>query len=596
VGNLDSPSRVAVDRRGLVAVHPGAWSLDWWVRAESGWLFAAHESGVRQRLVDGAPVVETVLRAAGGDVVHRVYGARDGTDDHIAVEIENQTSVPIAVALAIRPYDLIGGGRVDHISIDQRVITVNRSPAIHLPRPAGQVLFGANGADAARALTSDDSEGSQTEITCEMGQANVALVMPLVHGSTLRVAVLGDGSEAADPGLVDRLPAAVNVAGGWRQVTERTARIVLPAGRLSDAFEAARRSLLIHLHGSEVAAVAPGRSGPPGDNDSVLRALTQLGHHGEVRQVLVARAQMQDPRGKVRGYGDDDVTASTLVMAADHLEHCADSDLAVALGDLAADGARWLLAQKPVDGFTVAALGAAGQILRLGGHGEAAGEIDALVPDELHEISEAELLAQLGCGLEIEALDLSRLIDRLTVDGEARFHRDWSPSGFDTVTTARLASRLPTDDQSEVLEWLLDQASPTWTWPTLVHPRLGTGTGGVGQDGRTAAAFISLVLGLLVVDHPADHRIELARYWFPAWQGHGVEVHDLPTRSGRVSWAIRWHGNRPALLWEVSGDTDSDPPVISAPGLDPDWVGSGWAGEALLGPRPEIGAGPTSFS
>lgn len=594
MGNLDSPSRVAVDPRGLVAARPGAWSLDWWVRAESGWLFAAHESGVRQRLVNGAPVVETVLRAAGGDVVHRVYGVRDGTDDHIAVEIENETSVPIAVALAVRPYDLIGGGRVDHISVDRQVITVNGSAAIHLPRPAGQVLLGADGTDSARALTSDDSEGFQTEIACEMGQANAALVMPLVHGSTLRVVVLGDDSEAADAGLLDRLPAAVNVARGWRQVTERTARVVLPAGRLSDAFEAARRSLLIHLHGSEVAAVAPGRPGPPGDNDSVLRALTRLGHHGDVRRVLIARAQMQDPRGRVGG--DDDVTASTLVMAADHLEHCADSDLAVGLGDLAADGARWLLAQKPADDFTVAALDAAGRMLRMGGHGEAAGEIEALVPDDLHETSEAELLAQLGCGLEIETSALSRLIDRLTVDGGAGFHRDWSPSGFDTVTTARLAGRLPTDDQAEVLEWLLDQASPTWTWPTSVHPRLATGTGGVGQDGRTAAAFISLVLGLLVVDHPADHRIEIARYWFPAWLGHGVEVHDLPTRSGSVSWAIRWHGNRPALLWAVSGDPDSDPPMISAPGLDPDWMGSGWAGEALLGPRKEIDAGPTSFS
>ena len=38
--------------------------------------FSRQSTAVRQRLVDGAAVVETVVRAAGGDLVHRVYGAR----------------------------------------------------------------------------------------------------------------------------------------------------------------------------------------------------------------------------------------------------------------------------------------------------------------------------------------------------------------------------------------------------------------------------------------------------------------------------------------------------------------------------------------
>ena len=36
-----------------------------------------------------------------------------------------------------------------------------------------------------------------------------------------------------------------------------------------------------------------------------------------------------------------------------------------------------------------------------------------------------------------------------------------------------------------------------------------------------------------------------------AWLGQGWEVHDLPTAEGRLSYAIRWHGDRPALLWEL---------------------------------------------
>ena len=56
-------------------------------------------------------------------------------------------------------------------------------------------------------------------------------------------------------------------------------------------------------------------------------------------------------------------------------------------------------------------------------------------------------------------------------------------------------------------------------------------------------------------------------------------MHDAPTRAfGRVSFAVRWHGDRPALLWEceqVGGR-------LRAPGLDPEWSTTDRQGEALL--------------
>jgi hypothetical protein len=41
---------------------------------------------------------------------------------------------------------------------------------------------------------------------------------------------------------------------------------------------------------------------------------------------------------------------------------------------------------------------------------------------------------------------------------------------------------------------------------------------------------------------------------------------------------VRWHGDRPALLWSVPAGTR-----ISAPGLDPEWSSADPQGEALLG-------------
>jgi hypothetical protein len=47
-----------------------------------------------------------------------------------------------------------------------------------------------------------------------------------------------------------------------------------------------------------------------------------------------------------------------------------------------------------------------------------------------------------------------------------------------------------------------------------------------------------------------------------------------------VSYAVRWHGNRPALLWECE-----HPGLrLHAPGLDGLWTTDEQQGEALLAP------------
>ena len=66
----------------------------------------------------------------------------------------------------------------------------------------------------------------------------------------------------------------------------------------------------------------------------------------------------------------------------------------------------------------------------------------------------------------------------------------------------------------------------------------------------------------------------------PAWRGQPITVHDAPTRAGPVSYAVRWHGPRPALLWEAPAGT-----TLRAPGLDPTWTTDEPRGDALLAAR-----------
>ncbi|MEZ5247483.1 MAG: hypothetical protein R2707_20510 [Acidimicrobiales bacterium] len=69
-----------------------------------------------------------------------------------------------------------------------------------------------------------------------------------------------------------------------------------------------------------------------------------------------------------------------------------------------------------------------------------------------------------------------------------------------------------------------------------------------------------------------------------AWLGQPIDVRSCGTPNGRVSFSIRWHGPRPALLWERLGGSDAV--ELRCPGLDPSWSSLERSGEALLAEPP----------
>ncbi len=65
------------------------------------------------------------------------------------------------------------------------------------------------------------------------------------------------------------------------------------------------------------------------------------------------------------------------------------------------------------------------------------------------------------------------------------------------------------------------------------------------------------------------------------WLGRNIAAHDVPLRRGLCSFAVRWHGPRPALLWDVPAGS-----TVRAPALDPGWSSDEPVGEALLAEPP----------
>ena len=257
VGNLASPYAAMVDPRGLVTPWPGGWSLDWWVGADDRWHLPSRESSgrVRQQVLDGTPVVETAMRVPGGEIAHRTYSIH-GDDELVIVEVENQSRVPVALAVAVRPYNAEGMAVIKRIALpDDTTVTVNGRTALLLPkRPARAAMSTFDVGDSATTVLAGDAPAElPTEIRDNARRAQAAFVFPLTHSTALRFALPMAASRRASA-YPKVLPTAAQVANGWNIQLQRGMRLVVPDERLQQAVDASRSTLLL-LHDGMLAAV-----------------------------------------------------------------------------------------------------------------------------------------------------------------------------------------------------------------------------------------------------------------------------------------------------------------------------------------------------
>jgi hypothetical protein len=169
-------------------------TLDWYVAADDRWHTPAQEPTVRQERIEGTPVVETRIRIPDGDAVQRVWAVSDvgGT---VIVEFENESPMPFAIALT-----------------GTQVVT---------ERPPADVPI----------------QGIE--------RPGDAIVLPVGHRATVRVALASGGGAAFPPAALANVPPALAVVRGWTRVVEQASRLVLPDERLVHAVVAARCDLLL---------------------------------------------------------------------------------------------------------------------------------------------------------------------------------------------------------------------------------------------------------------------------------------------------------------------------------------------------------------
>ena len=610
VGTIGAPQVATVDPRGLVTPVDGGWSLDWWVGADDRWHIPSREVAVRQSLLEAAPVVDTAMRVPGGDVAQRVWAFADpDAGPVLAVELRNDGRVPVAIALAVRPYGVDGAARVDEISIDTRGIVVDGRRAVWFPKPAARVAASTwdDGDVASVVMSGGALEASDVSARCDAGLAQVAAVMPLSHGTSF-VVLLPLDPDAVDVGAAapDVVPPADAVARGWASHRSRSARMVVPDANLATAFDVALSQVML--------AAAGARLDRPGVREvaTFTRALDRMGLRDEVDPVIAGLADGQGPGGRLGGDDPDQAaTGAVLVAAGSHWSLGRDDALVDALaGQLAAGahhrpGAGRLVRKLPPLGPVAAAWQLAGSrqvavALSATGQPDAAAAIDAATRDLVEAVANAAVELDAAEMLDLLLLDVvapssaeaDLVVERVQLHDSAVVVQH--PSGLSPERTARLASvelRRGSRDALDRIQWLIGAAGSDRAWPTVVSPRSGLGCGGSAWSAVAAAAFVDLVADLMCVVDVDTRQVRILPVVAEDWLGSGIEAHGLCTPLGVVSFAIRWHGERPAVLWEVEAHDDGEIHV-SVPGLDPSWSSDDAKGDALLA-APAVGDSPS---
>lgn len=541
-----------VDGGGAVAPLGAFWFVDWWIGADDRWYHPSRESAVRQWRRGSGPVIETTMRIPSGDARAVAYAVNTGGGSATVVEITNDSPVPVALAVTVRPRPLTddvpipGDLVIDQSAPSMLTVTSPDGPsgAVRIDRSPGAVGSSAT-VDLADAVAAGDEMTSSFPV---LGSAaNAVLLIPLPHTATVRFVVApGDDRDISgiNPG---NLPPPDQVERGWAAMLDAGAGFDFPDEGTTSQMGASRARLLGRPD-------VPEQSGLDGlavsywaNRAAELRALADAGHEAPCRVAVAALAADFPTSLPVEG-GADAADAVRLVDAVAH---------AAVLGRVGPESAeaddRLLESMVQLVSLIERSEG------RRGRKGLVAASARVGLAKLLLVIGQSDTAAELLVGVERDQPPLLRTLVA------------FPPS----VARVRL-DRVAVDED-------VVSAAPSGRW-------------GPDDDAGAAARFVMAARRLLIDEDLTPAMVgqgvgalRLLPVFPAAWRGGAVEVHRAPTLFGRLSYAIRWHGFRPALLWEMEPLAGRPVSAIElrCPGLDPDWSTRELSGEALLAGTPD---------
>ncbi len=535
VGSLASAHCAFVDGVGSVWAGDLRPWIEWWIGAEDAWHVPSSSSTIRQRCLGNTPVVETSMHVPGGDILHRVFAV----PGFVVIEVENQSAIPVAVAFAIRPYHGSRGAEFAHREVavvpdgaGARVVTYG-AVALQFEKVPAQVALSneADVLDAVRAGNTVAFAGTAhttgTPTGTSSGTPNAAVVFPLSHTAVVRavaplrfvpVAEYGTPKARWRRSSVSTAPTARSAPTGSTESSESTEPFVWPS-ELPGA-EQVVKGWAVHADRGTRIVLPAGRLADR-FGLQICELLVSAGDGSGLP------ARLADPSG-----GPWACATAPLV-----------SGLSAMGFDTEADALIQNLLSEPVDAHAVYSVA--------------------------HHLWQRRQVVEIERHMELLAKRAHQLAKSARRRGSASSDPWRVPALARVIAVFRLAGQ---DAAAALVEQRMAGISgpPDPTSPRFVEVDASPDGPGLVADVRN----------LLVHERP-DSTLVLLHDVPAIWLGQGIEVHDLATGFGRLSFAVRWHGERPALLWDLTPIAGQEVRLV-APGLDFTWSTTAPRGEALL--------------
>jgi hypothetical protein len=352
---------------------------------------------------------------------------------------------------------------------------------------------------------------------------------------------------------VSTLPPHDRVVAGWKAQLARAPRFDFPERQIEteEAIDAARSHMLVHAANDDPLRW-PGIPIDGFERSELTMALDEQGLSAEAERLLLAATDLQGADGSLNG-SRLDATASWVVAVERHVALTANTVFDEALVERVASAVHWLSKRqrrsrlRPARSFF--------------GVGEG--------PDWLAEEDRRAYDARWTARAYRSAVLLLDAVGQPDAAQAVRLHLN---SLTEEMARRSIAIDGPGDgarlaDATGQLRSDLLEGEPLWTWSSATD----------AHDPARTAAFLRNVRSIVVNDDGPT--IDLLPSFGEDWLGQPIAVHRLPTIGGSLSFALRWHGARPALLWEVEGDRSF---TLTCSAIDASWSTSEQRGEVLL--------------
>lgn len=514
IGTIGSVRRAQVRGGGVIVLHadtPDEVQVEWWLGGDDRWYRPEREITTRQHLVRNSPIVQTSVRVPTGDAIATCFAAVQGPRELVVMDLENRSKLPFAIAVVLR------GPGVRDVTVQGTQVKVGGLSLLSLGRAPMKAAAVPAGEDVAEVVMS----GRATDVMPTVsGNAEVALILPVTHATTLRMAFLiGASSSAAFAGspVVSSLPDVHTMANGWGVHLDRGPFFKLPDGELATNFTQALGALLLAAEPATASA-----STPVAEVAILAEALVLSGFTAEAGALLEDVGFAQGSKGRICdagslafGASEEAVTAVVLRSVATHASLSGDALFAQTMAPMVAGGLEFLAKRASKSAELAQYLSIAPAVARL------------------FEVADDQ---------------------RAAVQCQALWERNGSPTFVVTL-------------------------------PLPPLPALGLGGTLVPEDSYRVAAIVRSTIERFAIADPNDSdAVDLVSDFDPGWKGGKVDVRGIPTRAGSLSYSVRWHGQRPAILWDVDPEEGGGWPELRlrCASLDPTWVGEGLKGEALL--------------